>query len=142
MRNKISNGSDGISIFAECEQCGNKFRISSDSHGIYINHKKEYNLKGRPIYLTFYDCPGCGKRHFVQIDDDRTLNVLKTNNKRFVKMAANKLNGKSIPKMQSDKYKRQTDYLRKLRNGLMKEYTGTIFHDEESGKDFELRFSV
>lgn len=142
MDSKVIKDTSGLSLMAECEGCGMKFRISSQEAVGHVQHKKEYQAKGRSIFLTYYDCPSCGRRHFVQIDDKHTLDILKSNQRMFAKLAAKRTKDKSIPKSQSDKYKKQTKYLRSCRMNLMKEFTGVILHDDETDTNFELRFSI
>lgn len=139
---EITKGADGLSMMVECEDCGMKFRISTQNAIGHLQHKKEYQAKGRSIYLTYYDCPSCGRRHFVQIDDNRTLEILKANQRMFTKLAAKRLRDKPIPQSQSDKYKKHTKHLCDCRTQLMKEFTGVMLHDDETDTSFELRFSV
>lgn len=139
---KITKKISELSLMVECEECKMQFNISSQDAINCVKHKKEYKINERSIFLTYYDCPNCGKRHFVQIDDDYTLKILKDVKKIFTKMAANRVKNKIVPKSQSDKYKRQIKHLRSCRNKLMKEFTGVILHDDETDTSFELRFSV
>lgn len=139
---EIVKDTSGLSLMVECEGCGVKFSISSNEAVGHLQHKKEYHVKGRSIFLTYYDCPNCGRRHFVQIDDAHTMNILKENKRIFIKLAAKRVKDKPIPKSQSDKYKKRTHHLRNCRIELMKEFTGVMLHDDETGNDFELRFSV
>lgn len=139
---EIVKDTSGLSLMVECEECGMKFRIASRGTDGHVQHKKAYQAKGRSIFLTYYDCPSCGRRHFVQIDDSRTLEILKTNQRMFAKLAARRAKDKAIPKSQSDKYKKQTKHLRNCRTELMKEFTGVMLHDDETDTYFELRFSI
>lgn len=132
----------GMSLLVECEGCKNRFQIGAAGAAVQVTHKKKYEANGRSIFLTYYDCPKCGRRHFVQIDDNRTLELLKGEQRMFVKLAAKRTKDKSIPKSQSDKYKKQTKHLRDCRMKLMKEFTGVMLHDDETDTSFELRFSV
>lgn len=142
MGSEVVKDASGLSLMVECEECGTKFRISSQEAIGHVQHKKEYQAKGRSIFLTYYDCPSCGRRHFVQIDDNQTLEILKVNQRMFTKLAVKRAKDKPIPKSQSDKYKKQTKHLRNCRMELMKEFTGVILHDDETDTSFELRFSI
>lgn len=139
---KIVKDTSGVSLMVECEGCKARFQISTGDAVGHLQHKKEYRVNGRQIFLTFYDCPSCGRRHYVQIDDSRTLEMLKTNSRQFVKLSTKRKNDKPIPEKQLDKYKKTVKHLRDCRIALMKEFTGVILHDDETGEDFELRFSV
>lgn len=134
--------SNVLSLLVECEECGEKFTISSDKSGGNLQHKKEFYANGQLIFLTYYVCPKCNKRHFVQIDNRKTLNALRVERRMFVKMAGKKAKGERVPKKQLDKYRKLTDNLRNSRIELMKEFTEAIVHDSETDSYFELRFSV
>ena len=141
MRETVKSAS-ALSLMVECEGCGMKFHISSSITNGHVRHKKEYKVNGRSIFLTYYDCPSCGRRHFVQIDDKRTLEILEVDRRMFTKLAAKRAKDKPISKSQLDKYGKQTKHLRNCRMELMKEFTGVILHDVETDTSFELRFSV
>lgn len=129
-----------ISFIVECEKCHEKFSITSGTSN--VTYKREFRVDGRSIYLTYYDCPKCSRRHFVQIDDEKSLELLKTNEGQFVHNAVLKTRGQKLKKKKIDRYKDTQKYLANYRRGLMKEFTGKKLYDEETGSSFELRFSV
>lgn len=131
-----------MSLLVECEDCKTKFRISAGEAVNAVTHKKEFNVNGQSIFLTYYDCPSCGRRHYVQIDDKTSLNKLREVSQQFVKLSIAKKKGKDIPQKQSAKFKKARQNLSDYRMNLMKEYTGKLIHDNETDSDFELRFSV
>lgn len=131
-----------MSLLVECEDCKTKFRISAGEAVNAVTHKKEFNVNGQSIFLTYYDCPSCGRRHYVQIDDKTSLNKLREVSQQFVKLSIAKKRGKDIPQKQSAKFKKARQNLSDYRMNLMKEYTGKLIHDNETDSDFELRFSV
>lgn len=129
-------------LMVECEDCKQKFEITSNEAAHSVTHKKEFNVNGQSIFLTYYDCPKCGRRHYVQIDDAVSLNKLKKVSRQFVKLAAAKKEGKEIPQKQSVKFKKARQNLSDYRMNLMREYTDKLVHDNETDSDFVLRFSV
>lgn len=131
-----------MSLLVECEDCKTKFRISAGEAVNAVTHKKEFNVNGQSIFLTYYDCQSCGRRHYVQIDDKTSLNKLREVSQQFVKLSIAKKKGKDIPQKQSAKFKKARQNLSDYRMNLMKEYTGKLIHDNETDSDFELRFSV
>lgn len=130
----------GLAILVECRQCKEKFRISSQD-GI-VQHKKEFKTNGQSILVTYYDCPQCGKRHYVQVDNNRTLQRLKEVERMFIKLAIAKKKGKQSPQNQSAKFKRAREYLAQDRTNLMKQLTGKLVHDSDADEDVILEFSV
>lgn len=133
--------SDDFNLTFQCECCKKHFPISINEAPNSINHKKEFKINGKSIFLTYYDCPDCKKRHFVQIDDINTIQELTKIKKQFVAFAIARKEGKSISKNQSEKFKKARKNLSSYRTSLMKEFTGKIIVDE-NGIEHELRFSV
>ena len=129
-------------LMVECEDCHHKFGVGQEAAPNDIQHKRKYEVNGQSIFLTYYDCPKCGRRHYVQIDDATSLNKLKEVSRQFVKLAVLKKKDKEIPQKQSAKFKKARQNLSDYRMNLMKEYTGKLLHDNETDSDFVLRFSV
>lgn len=129
-----------MSLFVECEDCKHKFSISANEAAYQVTHKKKYNVDGTDIFLTYYDCPECGRRHFVQIDNAFTLVQLQKVTSMFGKLSAMKKKDQVIPQKQSDKFKKARKHLANNRMTLMKRYTGVTIQD--GNESFELRFSV
>lgn len=127
-----------MSFMAECENCKHRFKISS----VNVSHKKEFTVNGKSIFLTYYDCPSCGRRHFVQIDDMTSLHKLEEVQRMFIKLSIMKRKGKEISEKQSAKFKKARQHLSDYRMKLMKEYTGKLIRNNETESDFELRFSI
>ena len=131
-------------LIFECEDCKNKFPITQDEAPNSLKHKKEFKVNGKSIFLTYYDCPSCGRRHFVQIDDAFSLSELVRVKKMFINLSIAKRNGKEISRKQSDKFKKARQHLSDYRMKLMKEYTGKLIRNNETDSEdlIELRFSV
>ena len=128
-------------LMLECEDCKKKFPAAQDQASNSITYKKEFFSNGHSIFLTYYDCPHCGKRHFVQIDDTSSLQELSKARSQFVSLAIVKRKGKKISKKQSDKFKKARQHLAEYRMNLMKEFTGKSVIDED-GNEYILRFSI
>lgn len=125
-------------MITECVGCKQKFEISDKN----TTHKKKYKINGQSIFLTYYDCPSCGRRHYVQIDDEVSLRRLNENKRQFVTLAIAKKKGKEISKKQLAKFKKSREDLSDYRINLMKQYSGESVYDEESKTLFELRFLI
>lgn len=128
-------------LMLECEDCKQKFPVTQDQASNSLTHKKEYKSNGQSIFLTYYDCPHCGRRHFVQIDDASSLQELVRVTNEFKSLAIKCQKDKTISKKQSDKFKKSRQHLSDYRMNLMKEFTGKIAVDE-TGVEYTLRFSV
>ncbi len=127
----------GLHVQAICDKCNTK-RILSGTDV----HKGKYEINGESIQLTYFDCQVCGKRHYVQVDNNRTNEMLKEVSQLMTKLMVLKKKDKPIPQKQSDKFKRKREHLAKIRIDLMKEYNEKSCKDIETGEEFILRFTV
>ena len=66
---------NGMSLLVECEDCRDKFEINSKKRDNAFQKKIQVN--GQTIFLSYYDCPKCNHRHYVQIDSTKTLNEMR-----------------------------------------------------------------
>lgn len=128
-------------LMFECEACKKRFPVTQDQGPNSLTHKKEFTSNGQSIFLTYYDCPHCGKRHFVQIDDTSSMQELVRVTNEFKSLMVKRQKGKTISRKQSDKFKKSRQHLSDYRTTLMKEFTGKSAVDE-TGTEYILRFSV
>lgn len=130
-----------FSILFQCEDCGKRFPVSQDQAPNSLTHKKEFKSNGQSIFLTYYDCPSCGRRHFVQIDDEKSLQELTRVQNEFIRLSVRKRKGKTISKRQSENFKKSRQHLAEYRTKLMEGYTDKSAIDE-TGMEYILRFSI
>lgn len=130
-----------FNLIFECKDCKKKFPVTQDQAPNSLTHKKEFTSNGQSIFLTYYDCPHCGKRHFVQIDDTSSLQELVRVTNEFKSLMVKRQKGKTISKKQSDKFKKSRQHLSDYRMNLMKQFTGKLATDE-TGAEYVLRFNI
>lgn len=138
----IEVNEERASLLVECEECKRKFEITADEAANSLFNKKEYKVDGESAFLTYYDCPCCGKRHCVQVDDRRSLRELKEVANQFTELFLLRKKGKEISQKQSAKFKKTRQHLSDYRTSLMEKYTGKLVHDNDTDSDFVLRFSI
>ena len=126
-------------MVTECKNCNQLFEINSDKN---LKHKKEYRTMGQSIFLTYYDCPSCGSRHFVQIDDEISIRKLNDVKRQFVSLAVANKKGKEVTKKQTAKFKKTRKDLSVYRRKLMERFTNAVVHDYESKATYELKFLI
>ena len=136
----MASSGNGLAMLVECQDCGKRFEVSSGNE--VVQHKKEFKVNEQSIFLTYYDCPECGRRHYVQIDNTATLQELKEVERMFIKLSVAKKKGEQPPQSQSAKFKKAREHLAQSRNELMKQYTGKLAHGSETDEDITLEFSV
>lgn len=125
--------------YAECQRCTTKIKLDKN----VVQYQKEFkDESGQSIYLTYYDCPSCGRRHWVQIDDSRSMLMLKEHQKQFIRLSKSKTSGKTILRKQSAKFVKNQKDLSNYRIKLMKEFTGKTITNQETGEQYTLEFSI
>lgn len=123
-----------LKINAVCEGCKVKFEVSKN------NLKSvDTNERGRSITITYYDCPNCGRSHFVQADDDATKIVLEECSRQMAKLMVARKNG-TVSMKAVKRFDRKRKSLTNLRHKLMGELTGRKI--KVNGEVVELRFSL
>lgn len=133
---------NNLQLMVECEKCKYKFAIGQEQAPNSITNKKEYKVKGQSIFLTYYDCPSCGRRHYVQIDDAESLRKLNEAKKLFVELAKKKKMGKEVSKKQLAKFDKARKDLSEYRTKLMKQFTDVEIFEEIKDEYVKLKFSV
>lgn len=124
-----------MNLMAECEVCKERFSLGND-----VIVKREFKYNGKSIWLTYYDCPNCKKRHIVQIDNEQT-NKLLDNIKQQVSQAI-AIKNSDVLKTRKSRYNADSDKLKNLRKELISNYSDKIIYDEQTNDTFILRFSV
>lgn len=111
---------DSIKKLAECKACSVRFVLSSK------NVKKgEYQTRtGETIWCTYYDCPKCGKRYYVQVDNVETNGMVIELTGMMARIVRARRKNKSIANKQA-KYDKLVTDLADTRSKLAKMYNGT-----------------
>lgn len=123
----------------KCEECDSMFSLNKDAelkYGVPFTSKD-----GRSIFISYYDCPKCGRRHYVQIDDVRSSQMKKETSIMFRKLSKKRLNFMDIPKHQNEKFKKLNNKLEDYRIKLKKEFNNQIIIAED-GLEVEVHFSM
>lgn len=124
----------------ECEDCGIRFQLGSG--GVKVMYNVPFTTKdGRSIFITYYDCPKCDRRHYVQVDDVQSIQMKRETSKMFSRLSEKKLNFKDISKSQNEKFKKLNDKLKGYRFKLKKEFNGQVVIASD-GKEVKLHFSM
>ena len=128
-----------VSQKVQCRKCGSVFTISPTN----ITFDKRFeDVSGRSILVTYFDCPDCQERHYVQIDDTHSREIKKKVTKMFAKLSVLKNKNISIPRQQQNKFNGLRQALIMSRQKLMKQYDGSIVTDTETGETITLNFTM
>lgn len=124
----------------KCEDCDTNFYL--DTGEVEVKYGVPFTTKdGRSIFITYYDCPKCGRRHYVQIDDVRSNQMKKETSVMFRKLSKKRLNFKDIPKNQNEKFKKLNKKLEDYRFKLKKEFNKQVIIAAD-GTEVEVHFSM
>jgi len=124
-----------IKFEAICESCNNVFTVSHENV-----KKNEILVEGSTLWIIYYVCPKCGRKHVVQIDDTETNALLIKVRKQVAKLAVAKKRHDFISdKKIADFDKNRTD-LTVLRSDLMKKNNNKDY--TEDGVEDKLILSI
>lgn len=127
---------------ATCKSCKEHFTVGESELSAKLVHKRKFVVEGLTIFLTYYDCPKCGYRHIVQIDNRTTLELLSQTTILMCKLMRRREANRNLPQKQSDKFQKTQRHLSQLRTTLKKEFTDKSCHDDETDTDFIIKFSI
>lgn len=119
-----------------CSECKRNFVLNNN-----VVKKLSVIIDGEMIDLTYFDCE-CGKRYFVQVDNDETRSILRRITAVVAVISGAKSEGKSVKRKYSARYKVLSGKLKRRRFELMKKYEGKAYFDSEKKENVEIHFSV
>lgn len=121
-----------------CMECGVEHQVTD-----MVNKREmKFEETGESIWLTYFDCPSCGARNFVQADDANTNELLKREINLMIKALEQKKYGKMPRRKQSEKFKRVSNDLAKSRRMLMVNLAGKRAVDPETNERFDIYFNI
>lgn len=130
---------EGLNVKMKCKDCQSVVDITKQQTTFNVPHKTK---DGQTIFLTYFDCPVCKARHYVQVDNRQTSELRKSVSTMAVRAMAARRKGKNIPENQKAKFKKQQDKLKSLRYDLMKKWEGEIVTNTLTGDKIELHFTI
>lgn len=128
-----------MSALYECEKCKSTIDIRDNLHQVEYTPVGNKDIK---MLITYYDCPSCNKRHYVQIDDSTSILLLRGVISKFGKFIKKKKRGKSISEKDRVNYKDDQKSLADYRHELMRLYNGSVFINSETNVTETVRFSI
>lgn len=129
------------SFSVRCHECGYTLPVKEGASS--FKYGVEYKDKdGQSIWLTYFDCPSCGKRHYVQIDDSMSKEYLKKATSMFNRYAVIRRKGATISKRQLDKLDSAKRKLSSVRLELMQKYSDKELYNVSDCKWESIKFSV
>lgn len=119
----------------KCKDCQSVVGITKQQITFNVSHKTK---DGQTIFLTYFDCPVCKVRHYVQVDNRQTSELRKSVSMLAARFIAVNRRGKKIPENQKSKFNKQTNKLKVLRCELMKKWEGETVTNTITGEKVEL----
>ena len=128
-----------LSTKCKCNNCKDVFDINKQN---IIFNKRFEDETGKSIFITYFDCPNCQERHYVQIDDAHTIEIRNKVQKMFVKFSSMRKKNIQISKQQQNKFNGLQNALKFSRHKLMKQYNSSLVTDTETGEVITLSFVI
>lgn len=120
----------------ECIDCKKSFEANSENV-----KQMEAECNGNKLTIIYVDCQFCGRRHYVQIDNEESNKIKIRNLLWFKKLSKKKLSGKKIGKSENNTFKSLRKQLLDLRTELMKEYDGQTVTNTLTGESEVIHFT-
>lgn len=110
-----------------CRECSKSFEVAEEN----VRFKRPLTIDGCEYYVTYFDCPGCAKRVYSQVDDNETIRLVK----EIEQMLAKSMPTKQMSQMEHSQFSRAKGNLRRRRNGLKAAISGkTVILDGKMDK--------
>ena len=125
-------------LVIKCSKCGFANDVVRDQ--ALIKHKVPFRCGDETIYLTYFDCSSEGNRHYVQVDNDETIEDYNKCYKYMVKLSVSRKNRRKLNSKEVSKFKDLREKLNLKRLDLMMKYDGKVIYnsDESSVLKFTL----
>lgn len=86
-----------MQLITECVKCSGKFLVSNEDIKRVMAKVANEDVKqcySEEYKLTYYICPHCGKKHYVQVDSKLTSQLLVRSTRDYVEYAVARKKGK------------------------------------------------
>lgn len=93
-----------------------------------------------PVKMTFLQCPLCGKRYIVMLDDKETLEVFDELRGYMAKRLKFLKGGKEVPKKVDLKYRKLNKKLNFKRKQLSEKLYGSFYQTEDGKEQLDYRY--
>lgn len=111
-------------MLAKCEECSTNIEVNSST----IRKEEVVSCDdNKMLIIIYYDCPTCGRRHIVQIDDIITSKLLRELTKMIGKASRKKKRHDLLTDKEVTKINKTRADLAAKRFELMKTYQGKSY---------------
>lgn len=125
-----------LSVGIKCKGCNEMTEVGVNN----LKKSMMTTINGECVWMTYFDCPKCGLRNFVQADSEATNKLLEAETKLIIMAIKKKKLGKAISQKQSEKRKRIEADLAESRNNLNRYLSGMMVTDCETKLSYVVRF--
>lgn len=115
-------------ISTECKKCKGSILVNAET----IQKREVECENGKSIIITCFECPHCGERHIVQLDNDETNELLVKLTGKVARMARMKKNHMQMSKKEAAKVTKIRTDLADKRLELIKEFQGMTYKDGDN----------
>lgn len=124
-----------------CDICKREFQLTKEcvkEENVLVESPNWDNPY--PVKMTFLQCPLCGKRYIVVLDDQETLEIFSKLRECMSKRLKFLKGGKEVPKKLELKYRKVNKKLDFKRSELSKRVYGSFYQTEDGKEQLDYRY--
>lgn len=127
-----------LDVKMKCSSCEKEVTVGSHNIKKHIMITSDHEH----VWMTYFDCPHCSVRNFVQVDNDETNEMVEEESRLMVKALKQKKFGKTLTKKQSEKRKQIERDLAESRKKLMESVKDKVVIDCDTNESYTVSFNV
>lgn len=127
-----------LEVKMKCSSCEKEVMVGSHN----IKKSEMVMSDNMHVWMTYFDCLHCSERNFVQVDNDKTNEMVEEESRLMVKALKQKKFGKTLTKKQSERRKQIERDLAESRNKLMESVKGKVVIDCDTNESYTVFFNV
>lgn len=117
-----------VEVKIKCVSCGNEVAVGTHN----IKKSMFIPTDGEYLWMTYFECPECSRRNFVQVDNMDTNALVEADTKLVIRAMKQKRLGKTLHRKQSERHKQIERDLAESRKALMLSVSGKMVIDCET----------
>lgn len=125
-----------MNLKVNCKKCGKPTILNCESENLMFRKQHSLVLTGKKLLLTCFDCKECGERNFLQIDDDSSLEKLKSVEEQMRTLMVRRRKNKMISEARKNKFSDSRQDLAKYRDELKGLFNHMTVIDDETEKTY------
>lgn len=126
-----------VEVKVKCAVCGKEVKVGTHN----IQKSMMVTTEDEPLWMTYFDCPHCSCRNFVQVDNQDTNALVEEESRLLISVMKQKRFGKTVHRKQSEQRKQIERDLAESRKELMLYVTGKTVVDCKTRSPYMVLFT-